>query len=318
MTKLKHKVNNALSETRTLILGAQILLGFQFEAAFQPGFERLSAHGRALDVGGLVLMMAAVGLLIAPCSFHRLSERSGNTRRTHGFTTRMAESALVPFALCIGVDIFIVAELLFGTAAGGGLAVLLTGLAFFFWYALELARRDRGASDMVQDGEDSETTIDEKIKTLMTEIRVILPGAQALLGFQFASFLSEGFEKLSETAKLVHFASLAAVALSTILLMAPAAYHRIVAGGEDREDVDRLGSRMMLASLVPLAIGLCGEFYVVAGKIGYAGGAALAAALLAFILFMGLWFVYPLARHGRRESADRGRGRTGDDARQQL
>ena len=318
MTKLKDKVSNALSETRTLILGAQILLGFQFEAAFRPGFDRLSAHGRALDTAGLALMMAAVGLLIAPCPFHRLCEQGRDTRRVHGFTTAMAESALVPFALCIGIDVFIVAELILGTAAAAGFAVLLAALAFFFWYALELARRNRGATEMAEDGEESETGIGEKIKTLMTEIRVILPGVQALLGFQFASCLSAGFEKLSDTAKLVHLASLAAVALSTILLMAPAAYHRIVAGGEDREDVERLGSRMMLASLVPLALGLSGELYVVAGKIGYAGGAALAAAILAFVLFMGVWFAYPLAERGRRRSADRGQGRTGDDARQQL
>ena len=39
MTKLADQVENALNETRMLILGAQVLLGFQFQGAFQPGQE---------------------------------------------------------------------------------------------------------------------------------------------------------------------------------------------------------------------------------------------------------------------------------------
>ena len=40
--KLDRKVKTALNETRLLILGAQVLLGFQFEAFFQDGFSELS------------------------------------------------------------------------------------------------------------------------------------------------------------------------------------------------------------------------------------------------------------------------------------
>src|SRR4051794_37432639 len=42
MTELKQKVTNALNETRMLVLGAQILIGFQFQAAFREGFAKLS------------------------------------------------------------------------------------------------------------------------------------------------------------------------------------------------------------------------------------------------------------------------------------
>src|SRR5260370_25328830 len=45
-------------------------------------------------------------------SFHRLTENGRDTARLHAVTTRMAEFALFPFGLCIGIDIFIVAELL--------------------------------------------------------------------------------------------------------------------------------------------------------------------------------------------------------------
>jgi Family of unknown function (DUF6328) len=65
---------------------------------------------------------------------------------------------------------------------------------------------------------------------------VILPGSQALLGFQLAIVLTQAFEKLPPALKMVHGAALLFISLSIVLLMAPAAYHRIVYKGEDSED----------------------------------------------------------------------------------
>jgi len=60
MAELKDKVSNALGETRTLILGAEILLGFQLNAAFQPSFARLTRHARSLNLAGLSARTTAV------------------------------------------------------------------------------------------------------------------------------------------------------------------------------------------------------------------------------------------------------------------
>jgi hypothetical protein len=45
---LSSKVKTALDETRTLMLGAQILLGFQFHGAFQQRFDALSSQVRII------------------------------------------------------------------------------------------------------------------------------------------------------------------------------------------------------------------------------------------------------------------------------
>ena len=302
MTDLKTKVTNALNETRMLILGAQILLGFQLSAVFQPGFERLREHARWLDLAGLALMSLAVAILIAPCPFHRLVERGRDTARMHGFATRMAAWALLPFGLCIGIDVSIVTELLFDTRRSIIAGAAFAGLAALFWYGLELFERYRqgGAPVDRHDDRKVETDLSEKINTLLIEARVILPGAQALLGFQFTAFLTSGFEQLPEAAKLVHFGCLACVALTVIFLMSPAAYHRLVARGEDRPDVHRFGSIVVLSSLLPLAAGLSGEFYIVAGKVGYSDGPAIAAMLVSFAVFLGFWFGYPLLARARQ------------------
>jgi Family of unknown function (DUF6328) len=305
MASQKHKVTNALNETRTLILGAQILLGFQLNAVFQPAFGRLHHYSRWLDLAALALMSLTVALLIAPAPFHRLTEGGRDTPRVHRFTNRMAEAALFPFGLCIGIDVFIVAELLFGTAWSIVAGAAVSAVAALFWYGLELPRRQRTGGtgmDERRQEEEGRTDLGEKIVTLMTETRVILPGAQALLGFQFAAFLSSGFEELSRAAKLVHFASLVSVALSIILLITPAAYHRLAADGEDRVDVDRFGSAVLLAALFPLGLGLSGAIYVVTSKIEQAEPVALASAAAAMLVFMALWFLYPLLARTTRRS----------------
>ena len=44
---LSAKVKTSLDETRTLMLGAQILLGFQFHGAFQQRFDDLPPEAKA-------------------------------------------------------------------------------------------------------------------------------------------------------------------------------------------------------------------------------------------------------------------------------
>jgi hypothetical protein len=42
----------------------------------------------------------------------------------------------------------------------------------------------------------------------LTELRVILPGAQALFGFQVSAVLIESFDRLSSTSRTAHLASM--------------------------------------------------------------------------------------------------------------
>src|SRR6202040_1422381 len=121
-----------------------------------------------------------------------------------------------------------------------------------------------------------------------TEARVVLPGAQALFGFQLAIVLTLSFEQLPGPSKIIHAASIFLVALAVVLLMAPAAYHRIVYAGEDTQDMHRVGSVLVTAATVPLALGLAGDVYVVVTKIMGSPAAGLIAGSLALVLLMGL------------------------------
>ena len=309
MAKIKDKVQNALDEARILILGSQVLLGFQFRSVFEKGFETLPEHAQFLKLTALGLMTLAVGLLMAPGAYHQIVEDGEDTPGIHRFTSGIAELALLPFALGFGIDMFVAAEKLMSTTLAAVAGLLMTMVALFFWYGLEVMYRAKHKHELMERREMEKqqskkdaggTKIRDKIKHVLTEARVVLPGAQTLLGFQFITFLMESFDKLPDSSRYIHFASLALVALSIVLLMTPAAYHRIVERGEETAHFHRFASRVLLGAMVPLALGLSGDFFIVARKVSQSTTLAAVLAVALLVLFYGLWFGFTAYRRRQR------------------
>jgi uncharacterized protein DUF6328 len=298
--KLSDKVKLALEETRILILGAQILLGFGFRGVFAESFDQLPPNARYLDALGLALLVCVVALLIAPGHYHRIAERGQDSGELHRYVTEITDIVLLPFALALGVGVYVGAEGIFdeqGIAIAAG--TVDTGLALALWYGVpQLRRLYTGEKErkmtLNQQNERANTPLKVKIEQLLVEARVVLPGAQVLFGFQLAIVLTQSFELLPAASKIVHAASLFLVALAVMLLMAPAPYHRIVYAGEDTEDMYRVGSVLVTAATLPLGLGLAGDIYVVIAKIWGSSAAGLLASGLALLLLIGLWYLYPL------------------------
>jgi hypothetical protein len=308
VTKLADKVENALDETRMLVLGAQVLLGFAFQSVFTPVFDRLPVELHALKVVSQVLMLLALGLLLAPTAFHQIVEGGNDTERVTDFTGRIASLALLPFALGLGVDVYLSSSLILGAAAAWSTGLAATAFALAFWYGLEwfVRRRDERLGRARKEPHRVESTdLANKIKQVLTEARVVLPGAQALLGFQLAALLTDAFEKLPKTSQYVHLAGLGLIGVCIVLLMAPAAFHRIVERGEDSERLHQFASAMVLSALVPLALGVSADFYVVATKVLDSTGLGLALAGVALVFFYSLWFGLTLLVR-RRDQSGRG------------
>jgi hypothetical protein len=141
-----------------------------------------------------------------------------------------------------------------------------------------------------------EKQIDEEIRHALTEIRMVLPGAQALLGFQFITLVLQEFEKLPGSMKTMHLVSLSMMALAVILLMTPAAYHRIAERGENTEHFHHFAGRMLLAALVPLGLGLAGDFYVVMWKVTSSHRVAASCTMALVVFIFGMWFGLPVYR----------------------
>jgi hypothetical protein len=311
MAKLKDRIKTALDEGRMLILGSQILLGFQYRAVFEPVFERLPESSRLLKLGALCLMLMATALLMSPGAYHRIVAEGEDTHDVHRFTTRVMSLALLPFAFALGIDIYVVTRQLMGFTPAVIVGVVASLIALFFWYGLEIIRKGeraaeiREAREMEKEREEADeggAKLKDKINQALTEARVVLPGAQALLGFQLAGMLMESFEKLPVASRYVHLASLGSMALSVILLMTPAAYHRIVEEGENTEHFHRLASRLLIAAMIPLALGICGDLFVVVRKVTGSATVALISAAAALLFFYGLWFGYTIYRRSEDKS----------------
>jgi DMSO reductase anchor subunit len=350
MTKLKNKISNALMEGRMLVIGSQVLLGFQFRSIFENSFEKLPLSSQALKLSALGLLCIAIGLLIAPAAYHRIVERGEDSHELHRFATRMMDWALLPFAIGLGIDLYVAFERVLGFKLALVAGVLGFIAALFFWYMLEFytkrthaghtqfmargestmnsetatdgrdqqpgqrnSQPDAGAAAQTDErkgeggegGEgDGETKLTDKINHVLTEARVVLPGAQALLGFQFIAVLTESFEKLPDTVKYVHLASLGFIALTIVLLMTPAAYHRIVERGEETEHFHRFASKFVVAALVPLALGLASDVYVVIIKVTDSQVVSVVGALVVLAIFWELWFGLTLYRRTQKQYAD--------------
>jgi hypothetical protein len=298
VAKLSDKVQDALDENRMLVLGVQVLIGFDYRAAFESGFQLLPRAAQLLKLTSLSVLLVTFALLITPGADHRLCEHGEDSPGFHRFASTFAALALFPFATALGLDLAVACCRLAGTTGAIIAGVVMGGLALAMWYGLELVcRPNKQRRQAMEPRDDQQTTpLKNKIRHALTEARVVLPGAQALLGFQFATILLEGFDKLPEALKWLHFASLGCMAIAIVLLITPAAWHRIVEKGEENERFHKLASAMVVAALVPIAFGLSGDFFVVSYKITHSAAVAAGLSGAALVMFFGLWFGLTLGR----------------------
>ena len=303
MASLKDKIENALNETRILVLGIQILIGFAFRTFFEPGFARMSPLTQQVLLSSLGLMLIALVILLAPVSFRRIVLQGRNTGQFHRLATMTVTVGLLPFAVAMAAGFFLGVRWLSGAVVAGMCAAVLLAITLFFWYGLQLLAQRRRPGELrfhsirdplreINMHEEHKTDLTTRIKQVLIECRVVLPGAQALLGFQLIIMWMTAFYEIPQLWKLLHLASLTCVAFCTILLIMPAAYHRIVEQGEDSEMLHHVTQRALLMAMLFLGLGVCGDFYIVSRMTGL--GTALSCALTLGLLavFYGTWFGY--------------------------
>src|SRR5689334_6421009 len=228
-------------------------------------------------------MLATVSLLVVPSAFHRIVDGGESTGRTQTVTSICAAIALVPFATALGLDLSIalspaLQSSLGGILAGAGFALVSASAWFGMGWIMKTHFGGKERQKAEAEREARETApLHSRIEQMLTEARVILPGAQALFGSQFAIVLTEAFEKLSPMPRLLHGVALLCVALSVALRITPAAIHRIVWAGEGSESLLRVGGGITIAARAPPAIGMAADCYVVLSRMF--GGSGIAASI---------------------------------------
>jgi hypothetical protein len=292
VAELKNKVQYALDEIRILVLGTQVLLGFQFRGALDPGFERLSVMSQRLQLTALGLLVAMLTLFVFAGAFHRIAEAGQDEPRLLKVVKVVMATALAPFALVLGIEVFVVAERVLGRGGAwiAGSLLAITALACFYGHHV-VGDGKRTMDESNHEG----TPIGSKIRHVLTETRVALPGVQALVGFQVSIVLMETFDKLPYSSRVVHLIGLLLTVLAMVLLMAPAAYHRLAENGEETERFHQVATRFVVLAFAPMALGIAADLYVVLQHASGSTTLALTLSALAATAMLSIWLLVPFA-----------------------
>jgi hypothetical protein len=147
--------------------------------------------------------------------------------------------------------------------------------------------------------ETPEQRADRNLAELLQEVRVAQTGVQILFAFLLTLPFAARFTAAAPRDRAVYVVTLLAAAAASVLLIAPAAYHRIVFRQDRKPELVAFASRVATAGTVFLMIAIAGAVFVVMDVVADLPAAVAAAAVLLFGCAV-LWYLLPL-RQRRRE-----------------
>jgi hypothetical protein len=150
------------------------------------------------------------------------------------------------------------------------------------------ARGTRGEGD----GETHKERVDRELMELLNELRVALPGVQFLFAFLLIVPFQQVTQGASEFQRDVYYVALLSAAVTTALLIAPAAQHRVLFRQADKEALLRRSNRSAFAGLVVLALAISSAVLLVVDVLFSRTQAWVTAGAVAALL-LWWWVVVP-------------------------
>jgi hypothetical protein len=141
----------------------------------------------------------------------------------------------------------------------------------------------------------SSEDLDRELIELLNELRVALPGVQVLFAFLLAVPFANGWTRVTDLQRDIFFIAFLATAASSILLIAPSAYHRLRWREGDKEQMLQTSNRLAIAGTVFLALGMTAVVFLIADILFRGWWAGLTAGLIAGG-FAWFWYGLPLLR----------------------
>jgi hypothetical protein len=142
--------------------------------------------------------------------------------------------------------------------------------------------------------------VDRELVELLNELRVGLPGVQFLFAFLLTVPFQARGRNISTFDRDVYLVTLVAAAVATVLLIAPAAQHRVLFRQHDKEHLLTRSSRSAYAGLVVLAVAIpAAVLLVVDVLVGRALGWTLAGVIAAMLAYW--WIAVPFAKRRTEE-----------------
>jgi len=93
-------------------------------------------------------------------------------------------------------------------------------------------------------------SLHDAAELILEECRMVLPGIQALFGFQLIAVFSDGFARLTLAEQRIHLLAIVLVVIAAAFVMTPAAYHRQTGAREVPSEFITLSTRLLLFGMI--------------------------------------------------------------------
>jgi uncharacterized protein DUF6328 len=140
-------------------------------------------------------------------------------------------------------------------------------------------------------------------------LRAATLGVQVLFGFLLGLPFTIRFSRLEAWQRWLYIAVVAVSSIAIVLLVAPAAYHRLLFRSHQRGSLLRAANLMAIGGVIAIAVAVTGAVLLVTSYVE-PGAPAAAVSVLIGALFAALWFAVPLARRAKSPGGA-GKGRQG-------
>jgi hypothetical protein len=155
-----------------------------------------------------------------------------------------------------------------------------------------MSDKQRDKEDKSRDDFDKEE-LDKRAQNAIEEARMVLPGIQALFGFQLIAVFNQRFPQIPAGQQLLHYCALLLVGAAIGLIMAPAAYHRIVEQHSVSRFFVQLTSIMIATSMLPLLTAISFEIYILGHLVLDNDQASFWIAIATAAFLAMLWYGFP-------------------------
>jgi hypothetical protein len=140
-----------------------------------------------------------------------------------------------------------------------------------------------------------EHDLDRELIELLNELRVALPGVQVLFAFLLAVPFSNGWNRVTDLQRDIFFVAFLCALASSMLLIAPSAYHRLRWREGDKERMLTVANRLAIAGTAFLALAMTAVAFLITDVLFSGWWVALCTGLTAGG-FAWFWYGLPLIR----------------------
>jgi hypothetical protein len=134
--RLDRHWNELLQELRLAQTGTQILFAFLLSIAFQAKFQDADTFTHDVYAGTLIASALAVGLFLAPVSFHRVVYRHKLRDRMLPIAGHMASAGLVFLVIAMAGGVLLALDVVLSRTVAIVIAAIVLGWFTVFWYVI--------------------------------------------------------------------------------------------------------------------------------------------------------------------------------------